>query len=558
MRSYKIKKNLFVYLYPSLIFYITSCGTNGLIGDEGQPNSIRDRINSFQSKINTASDTQKSANFQKEESKNIQTTSSDNLDKLRTLNPEFYRYLWRSGITNDKQLSEIERLTINSNTAVSDLSGISFLTSLKFLYIENVYSPSSLSEIASLTNLESLFIHKSKVYNIDFIKSLQKLEVLDLERLEEFNKDMSPISKLINLREIRCVASNIDSNSLRKVKWSSKLKEVDLSHNAGITNIDTFQNNESIVSLNLRKTKIRNFDRVSSILNLESFIMDWVARINYDFVSKLSRLKNLEVGNNIVPLDKYKNIGVYLFKLNSGDFITKHKLKLEQDSDLDNYESFKISDLRDLRDLRFLKHFPKLSSVTINAYFCNGYSFKMSDLLSIPKLDLLTISGNDYVDPNLVNTLLKLDRFKKIVINSVRLTEQVIKIPEMKSLEELEITSNKRHDNPLYLSFGKLPNLKRIVIHQNTGPRIRLKNLCFLKSSPKLEEFSFKRVKCKNIKKYKSGGSDFVFRNLKKFDIIKSDLSADSKRKLAKHAPSDLQTLSKTINSFLSKRVISN
>ena len=556
MRIYNLKKHLFVYFYPSLIFYITSCGTNGLIGDETQLKNVRDRINSFQSKINTASDTQKSANFQKEESKNIQTTSSDNLDKLRTLNPEFYRFLWRSDITNDKQLSEIERLTINSNTAVSDLSGISFLTSLKFLYIENVYSPSSLSEISSLTNLESLTIHKSKVYNIDFIKSLETLEILDLERLEEFNKDMSPISKLINLRKIRCVASNIDSNSLQNIVWSSKLKEVDLSHNAGITDIDTFQNNENIVSLNLRNTKIYNFDTISSILNLESFIMDWIARINYDFVSKLSRLKNLEVGNNIVPLDKYKNIGVYLFKLYSGDFITKHKLKLEQDSDFDNYESFKIYDFRELQAVH---HFPKLRSVTITG-FLSIYmdAIEKKALLSIPKLDLLMISGSSFVNKDVLYELLKLDQFKKIVINNSSLSEKGIKFPEMKSLEELEITSNEHNNNPIDLSFGKLPNLKRIVIHQNTGPRIRLKNLCFLKSSPNLEELSFKRVKCNNMTIYKSRDSDFVFRNLKKFDIIDSDLSADSKRQLAEHFPSDVETKSKTISSFLSKRGISN
>ena len=554
MRSYKIKKNLFVYLYPSLIFYITSCGTNGLIGDEGQPNSIRDRINSFQSKINTASDAKRRANFQKEESKNIQTTSSDNLDKLRDLNPEFYHYLWSSGITNDKQLSEIERLTIKSNTAVSDLSGISFLTSLKFLYIENVYNPSSLSEIASLTNLESLFIHKSKVYNIDFIKSLQKLEVLDLERLEEFNKDMSPISNLINLRKIRCVASNIDSNSLQNIEWSSKLKEVDLSDNAGINNIDTFQNNENIVSLNLRKTKIYNFDTISSILNLESFIMDWIVNTNYDFASKLSRLKNLVVGNNIVPIYKYKNIGVYLFKLYNGDFITRHKLKLEQDSDFDNYESFKISELR---DLRYLKHFPKLRSLTIE----EDFSFDRIRESDIPSLDLLEIKKYgvfpDYISPNILYDFLKLDKFKKIVIDGVSVgSHKGIEFPDMSTLEELKVTSIGRthYSQGSHLIFGKLPNLKKIVIHQNTDFRIKLNNLCFLKSSPKLEEFSFKRVKCKNIKKDKSGGSDFVLENLKKFDIIKSGLSADSKRKLAKHVPSDLQTLSKTINLFLSKR----
>ena len=460
-------------------------------------------------------------------------------------------------MTGDEELSKIERLTIKSNTAVSDLSGIYFLTSLKFLYIENVYSPSSLSEISSLTNLESLTIHKSKVYNIDFIKSLEKLEVLDLEGLEEFNKDMSPISKLINLRKIRCVASNIDSNSLQNIVWSSKLKEVDLSHNAGITDIDTFQNNENIVSLNLRNTKIYNFDTISSILNLESFIMDWILRANYDFVSKLYRLNNLVVGDITVPLYKYKNIELFLFKGYSGDFITRYRLELEQDSDFDNYESFNIYDLD---DLRYLKHFPKLRSVTIKDYLgVDVNAIKMKALLSIPKLDLLTISGNDYVDPNLVNTLLKLDRFKKIVINSVRLTEQVIEFPEMDNLEELEVTCNKHFlDYRLDLSFGKLPNLKKIVIDENTGPRIRLKNLCFLKSSPNLEELSFKRVKCNNMTIYKSRDSDFVFRNLKKFDIIDSDLYADSKRQLAEHFPSDVETKSKTISSFLSKRGISN
>jgi len=103
-----------------------------------------------------------------------------------------------SGLANLKALKTLKISKIN----ITDISALSELTNLEYLIIGN--NPiSDLSPIARLTNLTVLWIPNTQVTDIEPLRNLVNLEELNLFNMPNAIEDLSPLAELRNLKDLR-------------------------------------------------------------------------------------------------------------------------------------------------------------------------------------------------------------------------------------------------------------------------------------------------------------------------------------------------------------------
>ena len=192
----------------------------------------------------------------------IKNTLADDKDKIINFNDE-----------NFKEILIECKVDSNNDGEIS----IKEMENLKELNIPSSYfggkKINNMQEIHYAYNLKELFIGSNVLKgNIDFLKNLNNLEILYIDR-ENKIKDITSLSNLINL------------------------KTLDLSGNQ-IEDITPLSNLTNLKSLNLSENKIKD---ITSLKNLDNLIINGSINLNYNNISNSNEeLINILAGKKFI------------------------------------------------------------------------------------------------------------------------------------------------------------------------------------------------------------------------------------------------------------------
>ena len=140
---------------------------------------------------------------------------------------------------------------------------------------------STYSDLAYLPNLTQLTIDSKELDNLDFLASLQKLQILNLPGCRFDTEDMA-------------IAATLPA-----------LTELNLS-NCGLSTVDFLENAPSLKVLNVNNNTLRKLDVLTTIPTLESINLQHNAVTGLEALGALANLKELNIGYNsvtsLVPL----------------------------------------------------------------------------------------------------------------------------------------------------------------------------------------------------------------------------------------------------------------
>ncbi|KAI5169367.1 hypothetical protein PAEPH01_0653 [Pancytospora epiphaga] len=237
----------------------------------------------------------------------------ENLEELNIggnkLNPKYIKYIFKH--------KKLLRLNLEGCGLIEDnLKGIEDLEGLKELFTgDNLISRRDLDRIFKLEELEVLNMSKSGQFNIRYnrkvningIKGLCKLKVLDLRNNRLYEENINEIFELKELRDlrmedywIRCGMLRNISNLINLEKLSMRKFEIDENDMEGITNLKNLKELNMFVC-NLSGEKA--FDNIGKLNNkLAVLKFEKGAIFNSVIIKKLAELTNLRelqfVNNN--------------------------------------------------------------------------------------------------------------------------------------------------------------------------------------------------------------------------------------------------------------------
>ena len=148
-----------------------------------------------------------------------------------------------------------------SSSEVSNLGGIEKFTNLKKLEIEST-KISDISVISNLTNLEELYIYGNYLIK-DFSRVTSNQNI----------KDITPITKLVNLKKLALSGYNI--SNISSLSTLTKLTELDLIDN-----------------------KIKDITPISKLTNLQKLYLTLNEISDITTLSNLTNLEELQIGGN--------------------------------------------------------------------------------------------------------------------------------------------------------------------------------------------------------------------------------------------------------------------
>ncbi len=122
--------------------------------------------------------------------------------------------------------TNLQKLILDSNPLIRDLSPLTGLTSLQELYLF-FNSLSDISPLTGLENLEVLSLEDNYISDLSPLAGLENLRVLSLE--DNYMSDISPLAGLVNLEWLHL--ANNDVSDLSPLAGLAKLRFLELSFN---------------------------------------------------------------------------------------------------------------------------------------------------------------------------------------------------------------------------------------------------------------------------------------------------------------------------------------
>ncbi|MDR1871871.1 MAG: leucine-rich repeat domain-containing protein [Deltaproteobacteria bacterium] len=217
------------------------------------------------------------------------------LDKLRSLD------LYSSPIPDLFPLSNlknINKVNLQYNDKLKNISALSSLKSLEFLVICENKIIQDLTPLDNLTNLQFLAVANCrKLSNISSLSNLRNLTHLMLSFIGHTTDDMVfSLSKLINLKYL-CLRGFSFSN-LDFIKNLVNLEHLNLNYN-DITNVSSLTNLTKLRKLELQSNSITDCKELFNVKSLEFLnISDNYINHNINFLTEMPNLKNVFVSHN--------------------------------------------------------------------------------------------------------------------------------------------------------------------------------------------------------------------------------------------------------------------
>lgn len=201
-------------------------------------------------------------------------------------------------------LTYLRRLTIDSS-ADSDLSGISKLTALEELHIENNrLDEDELTAIAALVSLKKLTLRSCGLTSISALDKLTKLTYLDLGG--NTVRNIGALSAMTSLQTL-----NLGSNALTDLASLStlaSLETLDVSYNS-LTSLSHISGIASLKVLDASHNQLVNADDVRTLSALTTLSLANNALIDAAGVAFCTALTDLDVSNNtLTDISSFKTL----------------------------------------------------------------------------------------------------------------------------------------------------------------------------------------------------------------------------------------------------------
>jgi len=226
-------------------------------------------------------------------------------------------------------LSGDKRVPGEKREPIKDLTGISYLSNLKFLYLE--YNRiSDLQPLTTLTQLHGIYLNYNNITDITPLSNLTNVYDLDLEgnRIQDITplqtliqiehlslrnnriEDISPLSALVKVRGVA-----ISGNQFTDITPISNLVNITHLHLAGtkITDISALRQLPHLQYLNLNATNIAELNGINSLKELEYLNLSGMNLSDITFLTRwdLPRLSNLILQSNhitdLMPVNKIRS-----------------------------------------------------------------------------------------------------------------------------------------------------------------------------------------------------------------------------------------------------------
>ncbi|WP_434440538.1 hypothetical protein [Sphingobacterium faecium] len=209
-------------------------------------------------------------------------------------------------------LSEYSFLEALDITSVEDYD-FSFLANLSNLKNLSIISEGkNIIDLSNQINLENLTI-KWRKGQVSGLENCSK--IIELCLVEYTEKDIKPISSLINLLHLKIKTASLkDLDGIEKIK---KLRTLLLGNCNQLISIDKLQSLSNLTSLHFEScAKIYNFNEIGNLLSLESLaINDCKAVFSINFIKNIPSLKWLSllgntniVDGDLIPAENIKDV----------------------------------------------------------------------------------------------------------------------------------------------------------------------------------------------------------------------------------------------------------
>ncbi len=172
-------------------------------------------------------------------------------------------------------------------------------------------------KLKKIVNTKSFYCHDSdlNLENLEPLRILTKLEEINLSRQKGIT-DLSPLGDLIELEDINISntqVTNIDCLSNLKHLW--RLELVDMP----ITDIGPLSNLEKLEQLNISNTKVKDLSAISNLPKLESINISNTGVNTLEQLVTLKKLRDINIARtpikSLEPLSKFKNLGILNMEL---------------------------------------------------------------------------------------------------------------------------------------------------------------------------------------------------------------------------------------------------
>lgn len=372
-------------------------------------------------------------------------------------NPEKVEIL---GLCDSYDMTSLEGLEKFSNVTklyiagsyLEDLSGLSALTKLKELTIENGNSISNFTDLAKITYLEKLVISSNKLKNLSILENMTGLKELSLT-----NTYITDISKLSKYKDTLTKLELMDNYDLDDFSAISQLNNLEtLSVELGYySEVPDFSGMSKLTTLYMYGAQdITNLGKATNLtdLTLESCNMD-----NMSVLANLTKVKIFKLKRPNSFIEEFEGIpsmtaietldlsSVYLYA------------NVEEIFSLPNLKTLLMNDSRICLDLSKLPENKTLQVLNLN----NS---------TLEKMTIVPMEYYDYVDYEAIdlnenmNMFAKFPNIQELYVSNLGIESTEV-FGQLKSLRMLDISNNSISE---LKSLAGLENLEKIWCGGNT------------------------------------------------------------------------------------------
>ncbi len=415
----------------------------------------------------------------------------ENFKRLSEIN------LVNNGLIEVEELADLENLeTININkNEVETIDALSNLPKLKTLSVENnKISFNNVNEIDGFDALENLFAATNNICKTEALGTLEKLKILDISNnnLTNMNAEASCMSTVADftfienisgletffakdngIDSLATITSDLDLGNLKILDLSNNLisnisplinntslhdnvfetlilkdnliaelpvinndtlptiKTLDLSNNK-LTKITNFQKHDSLVNLNLAENEITEI--IDSFIEMDNLTqVSWYKNIDEDEKKNIiSRIENSFIDTPQILFNLNEDINVLSF-----DFLTTNTDIINSFKGLNQFTEVNLNDCG-------------INSIDINSF----------NLLNVTKVE---VNDNQLTDILWINNLPNLTNFSATNNLISNIEEEIINPTKINTLD----LSGNLIDNVAFLSVANFPKLKNLSLANN-------------------------------------------------------------------------------------------
>jgi len=218
---------------------------------------------------------------------NLTTLSINKCEKLNDI----------AEVKNQKRIKILEIRYSNSLCEISPIHELENITHLDFSFCKNILN---ISPIAFLYNINELKLISCNIRDINPLKELRYLELLDLSK--------SPVNEIVNGDLITKYSGMTILKDISSLKHIKSLKKLNLSGNAKLCDISSLSDLLLLNDLNLTGCfSIENIDALKNLARLNYLGIRGSNIKNISVISNLKNLKDLDIMgcekiNNLSPI----------------------------------------------------------------------------------------------------------------------------------------------------------------------------------------------------------------------------------------------------------------